>query len=238
MKRGLFLLPLLALLLLSTACGSSDSDVLSLDPVASAASLTTDAGSARLGFSMTMKADGRTMKVDGAGAFDFDDSRGTLTMDASALLPAGSGGDGRFELRMIGSKLYMKLPAALGGQAIGGGKPWIGIDVAKTLEAAGLGSINPANLQQDPTQTLRLLRASSTSVEKAGTAKIRGVADDALHGQARPEEVDRGHRGRARPERQGTCPAPSHGGAAVDAGGLEDDPGRRSSSTGTACSGG
>jgi hypothetical protein len=175
MKRGLLLLPLLALLLLPTACGGSDSDVLSLDPVASAASLTTDAGSARMGFSMTMKADARTMKLDGAGLFDFDDSRGTLTMDASSLLPAGVGGDGRFELRMLGSIIYMKLPAALGGQAMGGGKPWIAVDVQKTLKAAGLGDINPANLQQDPTQTLRLLRASSTNVKEAGTAKVRGV---------------------------------------------------------------
>ena len=174
MKRVLLVLPLLALLLLPTACGSENA-ALDLDPVASAATLTSDAGSARMGFTMTMKADGRTMKLYGAGAFDFDDSRGTITMDASSVLPAGSG-DGRFELRMIGSMLYMKLPAALGGQGLTGGKPWVAIDVEKTLKAAGLGGINPTNLQQDPTQTLRLLRASSTNVKKAGTADVRGVA--------------------------------------------------------------
>ena len=174
MKRALLALPLLALLLLPTACGSQEV-ALDLDPVASAATLTSDAGSARMGFTMTMKAEGRTMKLDGAGAFDFDDSRGTLTMDASSILPAGSG-DGRFELRMIGSMLYMKLPAALGGQGLTGGKQWVAIDVEKTLKAAGLGGINPTNLQQDPTQTLRLLRASSTNVQKAGTADVRGVA--------------------------------------------------------------
>ena len=172
MKRVLLALPLAALLLLPAACGSEDV-ALDLDPVASAATLTSDAGSARMGFSMTMRADGRTMKLDGAGTFDFDDSRGTILMDASALLPGS--GDGRFELRMIDSMIYMKLPAAFGGQALGAGKPWIAVDVAKTLEAAGLGGINPTNLQQDPTQTLRLLRASSTSVQKAGSAKVRGV---------------------------------------------------------------
>jgi hypothetical protein len=174
MKRALLALPLLALLLLPTACGSEDA-ALDLDPVASAATLTSDAGSARLGFSMTMKAGGRTIQLDGAGAFDFDDSRGTIIMDASSVLPAGSG-DGRFELRMIGSMLYMKMPAGLGTQALGGGKPWVAVDVEKTLKAAGLGGINPTNLQQDPTQTLRLLRASSTSVKKVGTAKVRGVS--------------------------------------------------------------
>jgi hypothetical protein len=174
MKRVLLALPLLALLLLPTACGSEDA-ALDLDPVASAATLTSDAGSARMGFTMTMKGEGRTIKLDGAGAFDFDDSRGTITMDASSVLLVGSG-DGRFELRMIGSMLYMKLPAALGGQGLPGGKAWVAIDVEKTLKAAGLGGINPTSFQQDPTQTLRLLRASSANVQKAGTAKVRGVA--------------------------------------------------------------
>jgi hypothetical protein len=173
MKRVLLALPLLALLLLPTACGSEET-ALQLDPVANAATLTSDAGSARLGFSMTMKAGGRTIKLDGTGVCDFDHSRGTLTMDASALLPGS--GDGRFELRTIGSMLYMRMPAGLGGQALGGGKPWVAIDIQKTLKAAGLGTINPTSLQQDPTQTLRLLRASSTSVKKMGSANIRGVA--------------------------------------------------------------
>lgn len=175
MRRGLLLLPLLALLLLPTACGSSDAEVLDLDPVASAATLTSDAGSARTAFAMTMKAQGRTMKLGGQGAFDFDDARGTITMEASSLLPTGSG-DGRFELRMLGSMLYLRLPAGLGGLGLPGSKPWIGIDIEKTLDAVGLAGIDPTSLQQDPTQTLRLLRASSTSVQQAGTARIRGVA--------------------------------------------------------------
>src|SRR5687768_3052375 len=107
MRRGLLLLvvPLAAILVGVWALRSEDA--LELDPVASAATKTTDAGSARVAFSLTMKAAGRTMKLGGQGAFDFEESRGTITMDASAMLPGGSG-DGRFELRMLGSMIYMR----------------------------------------------------------------------------------------------------------------------------------
>ncbi|MBA2384558.1 MAG: hypothetical protein H0V68_07850 [Actinobacteria bacterium] len=173
MRRGLFLLPLLALLLLPTACGSEEA--LDLDPVASAATLTRDAGSARIAFKTAMKMQDRSIELNGAGRFDFDESRGMLTMDVSPLVPAGAG-DPRFELRILGSMIYLRMPRALIGQGLPGGKAWVGIDVEKTLKAAGLGSLDPTSLQQDPTQTLRLLRASATSVQEAGTAKIRGVA--------------------------------------------------------------
>jgi hypothetical protein len=171
MKRGLLLLPLLALLLLPTACGSED---VALDPVASAATLTSDAGSARVALETAMDVQGRTIEVGGEGAFDFEKSRGVLRMDASALMPAGSGSE-RFELRMLGPMVYMRIPLALSGLGLTGGKTWIGIDVQKTLQASGLGSLDPTSLQQDPTQTLQLLRSSATSVQKAGVARIRGV---------------------------------------------------------------
>jgi hypothetical protein len=172
MKRGLLLLPLLAVLLVPTACGSEEA--LDLDPVASAATLTSDAGSARVALQTAMNVQGRTMKLGGEGAFDFEKSRGVLRMDASALMPAGSGNE-RFELRMLGPMIYMRIPTALSGLGLTGGKTWIGIDVQKTLQASGLGSLDPTSLQQDPTQTLQLLRSSATSVQKAGVARIRGV---------------------------------------------------------------
>ena len=178
-----------------------------------------------MGFTMTMKVEGRTMKLYGAGAFDFDDARGAITMDASSILPAGSG-DGTFELRMIGSKIYMQLPAALGGQGLTGGKQWVAIDVEKTLRQLGLGGIDPTNLQQDPTQTLQ--SAAGVVDERAEGwhgGRPRG-RDDAVHRQARPEEVDRGDRGRARSERAGARAAPRRRRADVDSGRVEDDPGR------------
>ncbi len=56
-----------------------------------------------------------------------------------------------------------------------GGKQWVSFDVGETFDAAGLGSVNPANLMQDPVQTLRLIRASSVDVHEAGRGDVRGV---------------------------------------------------------------
>ena len=174
MRRSLLLLvvPLAAILVGVWALRSEDA--LELDPVASAATKTTDAGSARMAFALKMNGGGRTVQIAGRGAFDFEASRGTVTMDASKLLPAAA--DGRFELRLLGPMIYMRMPATLWPMAgATAGKSWIGIDVRKSLKAAGLGSLDPTSLQQDPAQTLRLLRASSTSVEEQGTATVRGV---------------------------------------------------------------
>ena len=174
MKRGLLLLPLLALALFATACGSEDA--LSLDPVASAATKTSDAGSARTAFTLSMKMNGQNMRMGGAGQFDFDGHTGAMTMDMSSLLPAGAGRDGKLEMRMIGSKMYMRLPESLTqGQQVPGHTPWISIDLGKALNKLGLGNLDPTNLQQDPTKTLELLRASSSSVTETGKAAIRGV---------------------------------------------------------------
>ena len=173
MKRGLLLLPLLALLLLPTACGSEDA--LTLDPVANAATKTTDAGSARVAFTMAMNVNGKTTRFGGGGMFDFDGHRGVVTMDMSSLLPVTTGRDAKFEVRTIDRKIFMRMPAALGAAGVPGGKPWISVDLGKALDKLGLGNIDPTNMQQDPTKTLELLRASATSVKKTGNANIRGV---------------------------------------------------------------
>lgn len=175
MKRGLLLLlPVLAIAVAAWAFTSNDGlDLdLDLDPVASAATRTSDAGSARVAFETALRLNGRKVELGGQGLFDFEESRGAMTLDASPLLPAAAG-KGSFELRMIGSTMYIRIPAALSGQGIVGGR-WIAFDVKDAANAAGF-SLPQSSLQQDPVQTLRLLRASSTGVTKAGTARVRGT---------------------------------------------------------------
>lgn len=169
MRRALALLPLALLLVAAPGCGS---EALELDPVANAASKTSEAGSSRVAFETTMVAAGETMRFAGEGVFAYDEVRGAMTMDLSSVLPGV--GDGTIELRMLGSMMYMRMPEALAGD-LPGGKQWLGFDLGKTLDAAGLGALNPSQLQQDPAQSLRLLMASSTSVKEAGKAVVRGV---------------------------------------------------------------
>jgi hypothetical protein len=171
MKRLLALLPLLAAALVLSGCGSKDA--LTLDPVAEAASKTTQAGSSRVAFTSTMWLAGKEVSFAAEGLFDYEGSRGSLTMDMGALLP-GASGFGDFELRQLESKVYMRMPAAAAA-FVPQGKQWLSFDVDAALDKAGLGSLGSANLQQDPSQFLTLLRASSVEVKEAGYDTVRGT---------------------------------------------------------------
>jgi hypothetical protein len=171
MKRLLALLPLLAAALVLSGCGSKDA--LTLDPVAEAASKTTNAGSSRVSFESTMWLLGKEVSFNAEGLYDYERSRGSLTMDMSALMP-GMSGLGAFELRQLDSTLYMRMPAVAGAY-VPQGKQWLSFDLDAAVDKAGLGGLNPANLQQDPSQFLTLLRASSIDVQEAGDDTVRGV---------------------------------------------------------------
>jgi hypothetical protein len=167
-KRSAALLPLLALLLVGSGCGAKDA--LELDPVAEAASKTAETGSSRVEFTMDMKVAGESFDVTGSGAFVYSDSLGFLTFRMA--LPEL--GNVTMDMRMVGTKLYMRMPDALGGESLPSGKEWIGFDLAKSLEQVGLGSFDFTR-QQDPAQMLRYLRAASADVSEAGYDKVRGV---------------------------------------------------------------
>jgi len=75
---------------------------------------------------------------------------------------------------MVGTKLYLRLPQEVIGPALPNGKPWFGLDLDKSLQQAGLGSLGFTQ-PQDPAQTLQYLRAASSGVKESGNATVRGV---------------------------------------------------------------
>ena len=170
MIRYAALLPLLAALL--TGCGAATTETAELDPVVRAASQTAAAGSSRVEFTVNMRVAGQSFDITGSGAFSYQrDPRGFLTfnMDVPEL------GEVRMDMRMVGTKLYMRMPAdLLGGQGLPGGKAWIGMDLGRSLKQAGLGSFDFTR-QQDPAQMLRYLRSASADVAEAGYDEVRGV---------------------------------------------------------------
>lgn len=172
MKRLLALLTLFVSALALSACGGSK-DALTLDPVAEAASKTTEAGSSRVAFDSTMWLLGKEVSFSAQGLYDYERQRGSLTMDLSSVLP-GASGLGTFELRQLDSTVFMRMPA-LAGAFLPQGKQWLSFDVGAALGKAGLGGLDPANLQQDPSQFLGLLRASSVDVQEAGYDTVRGA---------------------------------------------------------------
>jgi hypothetical protein len=162
MRKGLLALPVVALALVAAGCGSRD--VLAVDPVAAAAAKTNEAGSSRIAFVVSADVFGRDVALRGEGAFDYEASRGRLQLDASGLVSGA-----RVEVRAVDSTLYVRMPTAL-SIWLPAVKPWVAVRGDRSLDAFGLGE-----LQQDPGQLLGLLRASSTSVTKTGTAVVRGV---------------------------------------------------------------
>lgn len=167
MRRLLLSLQVVALAVGLTACGG---DALALDPVASAATKTVESGSSRVEFKLAMKVAGESIDMTGSGAFDYRASSGSLTyrMQIPEL------GNIRMDMRMIGAKLYLRMPAELAGGMFPNGKEWLGVDLGKSLEQAGLGSFDFAQ-QQDPAQALQFLRAASADVKEAGSATVKGV---------------------------------------------------------------
>lgn len=174
MRRALVLLQLLALAVGLSACGG---DTLSLDPVAEAATKTVDAGSSRIDFEMRMEAGDESFTFDGEGAFAYAPRvRGWMKMEMPEFFPGS--GPGAIEMRMVGDKMFMRLTGDLMQDAgRGSGKTWFGFDLKAAMNKAGLGSFDLSQLQQqqNPSELLRLLRLSGTSVEQSGEAIVRGV---------------------------------------------------------------
>lgn len=166
MTRVLLALQLVALAVGLTACGG---DALAIDPVANAAAKTVESGSSRVEFTISMDAAGESVDMTGSGAFDSRSARG----EATYRMQLPMFGEVGMDMRMVGTKVFVRLPEALSG-GLTGGKEWVGVDVGKSLEQAGLGGLDFTQ-QQDPTQMLQYLRAASTGVTEAGSATVRGV---------------------------------------------------------------
>lgn len=167
MTRVLLALQLVALAVGLTACGG---DALALDPVASAATKTVEAGSSRVEFKVAMKLGGDSVAMTGSGAFDYRRARGEATY--SMQLPMF--GEVGMDMRILGTKVFIRLPEALAGAGLTSGKEWTSVDIGKSLDRAGLGGLDFSQ-QQDPTQMLQYVRTASTGVTEAGSATVRGV---------------------------------------------------------------
>jgi hypothetical protein len=167
MRRVLVALQVVALAVGLSACGG---DALALDPVASAATKTVESGSSRVEFTIAAKAAGQSIDMTGSGLFDYRRPRGAVTYRMQ--LPGV--GNVSMEMRMVGTRLFLRLPQEVVGPALPNGKPWFVLDLDRSLRQAGLGSLDFTQ-QQDPAQTLQYLRAASSGVKESGSATVRGV---------------------------------------------------------------
>jgi hypothetical protein len=166
---------LLVALLVLPACGGGDS--VAADPVAEAATKTTQAGSSRIEFTMAVEAKGQTFSMRGDGVFDYSRPQGRMTIDLGNLAELSRGVllDRRMEVVFDGLVYYMRFPGGL--MELGGlGDKWLKIDLAKLDEEAGvdLGALQQAN--QNPAQLLQFLRGTSDDdIEQLGRESVRGI---------------------------------------------------------------
>jgi hypothetical protein len=180
---------LLAALLVLPACGG---DSVAADPVAEAATKTTEAGSSRIEFTMAMEAEGRSLTMRGEGVFDYSPPIGRMTLDLGNLaeLAGGELGNGRVEFVLDGAAYYMKFPQVTERFF---GKQWLKIDLEEVGELTGadLGALQQAN--QNPAQLMQFLRGASDDIEELGKEEVRGV--ETTHYRARVDLDEAAERG-------------------------------------------
>jgi hypothetical protein len=170
-----FLAAALTLLGVSACGGGTSAPATPQAAVVQAADRTSDAGSSRASFEITMTGLApEPLTMTGEGIFDSQARKGRLTMDLSAL-GAGSGQDlGEAEMIFDDFVVYMKFPFLSEQQ--GGLKEWLRFDIRELGKEQGfdLGQLSQLN-QNDPSQELQYLRAASEDVEELGKEEVRGV---------------------------------------------------------------
>jgi len=163
LRRSLIAVPAVVLTVLLAGCGSSGT-ASTPEQLVSAVSAKTSASNAKVALSSSVAAAGRTVPINGTGAFDFAARRGTITI---ALAQGGTR-----ELRLIGEVIYEKLPQQASQT---GGKQWLKIDLnalSKTASGRQLGSLSQSS---DPSQVLKYLQGSNGPVTTVSKEDVRGT---------------------------------------------------------------
>jgi len=169
-----------------TLLGSSTTKI--TDPVAEAATISSDAGGYRIhmAISVSSPSTGTSFTAVGDGTVNTRDhaARVTLAMNLGEN-PQVTQALGASTLRITelvdGTSVYMKLPTAVVGALGSLGKPWLKLDVAKALHMPGLASMESNPAMGAPSQMLQYLRAVSASVIAEGHQRVGGFETTRYH---------------------------------------------------------
>lgn len=171
-------LALAALGAVLAGCGVSGT----IDPVASAATKSENAGAARMTFSATISspslAAGKDLTMTGSGVVAHDEA--AMTLDMSQLLqqsgaPAGTDGTAKEVYLTQGGDSIIYMEMGMLGK-LPGGKHWIEINLSKAGRSLG---VDFSKLMSGPTATnpaemLSMLKATSGQVDNLGSETIDG----------------------------------------------------------------
>ena len=117
-------------------------------------------------------------KITANGYFDNRDHSSEMSMDLSGIPGASAlpgGGAGTVQMIFQYPVIYMNMPFLAG--ELPEGKTWMKLDLSKAASAAGVELPQLSSLDQDdPTQFLEYLRASSGGVSTVGREALDGVS--------------------------------------------------------------
>lgn len=164
----------------TAGCGGGNSNALSLDPVASAATKTQQAGAVRLRFSLALSSPqlqaGKTLRLEGTGAVD--GTSGELTFKPGSL-GGRSGIPADASVKEIFLRQHGDYVVYMGGslaKRLPHGKQWVKLDVTKLGKSAGLdlGQLLSGS-QVQPTDLLSMLEAEGAKIQSLGSATVDGA---------------------------------------------------------------
>jgi hypothetical protein len=152
------------------------------DPIAQAATLSSNVSGFRMRMSMEMSSSALNSPITatGRGVVDLRDHATSMSLamnlgDEPGVVQAL--GSGTFRMRMItdGTDVYLKLPSALSATMPTLGKKWVKIDLSKLSGIPGLSSLESNPTTSDPSDVLQALRSVSDSVVAEGNQRVDGV---------------------------------------------------------------
>ena len=159
-----------------SACGATDKAKNAVDPVAQAAEVTQNSGTAEVTFHGSVVTSGRTVPIDGQGVVDTRGGRAQLSFRF-----ARKGKTVEMDEILAGKTLY------LGGDVVKrglpSGKSWAKLDLAKLAAKAGIDTSSFDSGGSSASELLRYLRGAG-SVRKEGSEKVSGASTTHYHAVA------------------------------------------------------
>jgi hypothetical protein len=171
------------------AFGSSSNN--SVDPLAKAATLSTDAPGFKMLLSMDVgtSADPNILTGSGSGAFDTRGHSGSMSMVMKVATEVGTTKSIQINEILDGANIYMQLPASLEGSLGVIGKKWIEVNLSQVTGIPGLSSLTSNPASTNPGEMLQYLKAASGGVSTLGHKVVDGYETTGYHASIQISKV-------------------------------------------------
>ncbi len=152
------------------------------DPIAQAATLSSNVSGYRMHMSMEMTSSALSSPIiaTGRGVVDLRDHATSMSLAMNlggepGVVQALGSGTLRMDMITDGTDVYLKLPSGLTAAIPTLGKKWVKIDLSKLSGIPGLSSLTSNPTTSDPSDVLQALRSVSDSVLADGGQRVDGV---------------------------------------------------------------